>query len=131
MIAFNKYLCQYLNEVRRLLPYNRRRKAQIVADIKNSIRLFLAENPDADYNVITQRFGHPETVASSYVEEMEGTEILRSIKAKRNILTIIASGVAVILLLWSITVVAAFVKYVDGYNGYFDIEVETVEEIVN
>ena len=69
-MVWNVHLLRYLWEVREELPGNRRQKKQILSRVESSVRDFVTENPHADYAAITQRFGTPQQIAASYIEEM-------------------------------------------------------------
>ena len=72
MVILNRGAVRYLKTVYRLLPCKRNQKRKIISEIKNSVALFLTENPNSDFDSIALRFGNPKVIATSLVEEMQG-----------------------------------------------------------
>lgn len=131
MVMLNREAVRYLKTVYRLLPCKRNQKRKIISEIKNSVALFLTENPNSNFDSITVRFGDPKVVAASLVEEMQGVEILRDLQIKKRIISAVIVAVTSIVAIWLAVVGVAYNQYVDEYNGYFDVSVETEKDIQN
>ena len=91
------------------------------------VRDFASENPDADYERITARFGSPKQIAESYLEEMEGKDLARHLGVKRKIVQIVAVMALVMVLLWAGVVFSAKAELDANMNGHFEYEVIVVE----
>lgn len=131
MVMLNREAVRYLKTVYRFLPCKRNQKRKIISEIKNSVALFLTENPNSNFDSITVRFGDPKVVAASLVEEMQGVEILRDLQIKKRIISAVIVAVTTIVAIWLAVVGVAYNQYVDEYNGYFDVSVETEKDIQN
>lgn len=129
-MVWNVHLLRYLWEVREELPGNRRQKKQILSRVEASVRDFVTENPHADYAAITQRFGTPQQIAASYIEEMSTPELTQQLRIKKRIVYIIGATALVLVLIWAGFVLAVTIdshKSINGYGRYG--EVTVIEEI--
>lgn len=129
-MVLNVHLMRYLWKVRRELPGSRRQKKQILSRVEASVRDFLAENPDADYAAIAQRFGTPQQIAASYIEEMSTPELTQQLRIKKRIVCVIGVAALALILLWAGFVLAITIdshRSINGYGRYG--EVTVIEEI--
>lgn len=122
-----KQLKQYYRSVYKCLPVSQKQKQQILNQIRHSVEGYLTENPSADMPQIIQHFGNPEEIASTYVENMTTTEILKRFHVRKSILTAICSVAAVALLVWGVVVAISFINELDESGGF--VAVEPVAEI--
>lgn len=98
--------------------------------MESSVRDFVTENPHADYAAITQRFGTPQQIAASYIEEMSTPELTQQLRIKKRIVYIIGATALVLVLIWAGFVLAVTIdshKSINGYGRYG--EVTVIEEI--
>lgn len=65
-----------------------------------SIRAFASDHPSADYEHLVARFGSPEQIAATYVDEMESGELINSLRIKRKILCLVVGAVIMALIIW-------------------------------
>ena len=70
---------KYCRIVLSLLPCGRAEKEYIMEQIEASIDSFLSDEPGADFNAIQQRFGTPEEVAASLIENSGTAEVFLSV----------------------------------------------------
>lgn len=127
MAANNLSLRKYHKEIRGLLPCSQKIKKEILSQIDQSVISFLQENPDADYSQIVARFGTPQSIAATYVENIGTADILRSLRIRKRVVMIIITTVLIILLSWASIVTAELVhqgKLADG-----NLDVTTQEKI--
>lgn len=115
----NVALKRYYRSIRNRLPSSHKLKAKVLAEIENNINAYLLENPSADIASIEARFGAPEQIVASYVDELETPELLKKLAIRKRVLTIVISTVAIILILWAATVGWAIIKESDYSNGTF------------
>jgi len=126
---------RYVRQVRSLLPCPAKQKQMIVEDIWENAAVFLQEHPAADYSQIEAHFGTPEQLAVSYVKDMDTGKLLRELRLKKRIMTVIVSSLVIALFIWAaaiIFIVADTHKYNDSYyGGYFtDASEQTYQELI-
>ena len=127
-MVWNVHLLRYLWEVREELPGNGRQKKQILSRVEPSVRDFVTENPHADYAAITQRFGTPQQIAASCIEEMDAQELTLQLRIRKTIVRIVAATALVLVLLWAGVVVTALIRHVKAMNGYLIVgEAEVID----
>ena len=124
-MANEREIRRYLRQTARQLPGGGKLKKQILGQLEGSVREYLAENPEADYAGIVARFGKPEDVAETFVNEMDAQELLEAMQTRKKILRIAIAAAAVVILLWAGVVILAYVNNQNSTNGYF------VEQIVH
>ena len=117
-MVWNVHLLRYLWEVREELPGNRRQKKQILSRVESSVLDFVIENPDVDYDAITRRFGTPQQIATSCIEEMNAPELTQQLRIKKRILRVVGMTAVMLVLLWAGLVVASYVDHRKDMNGY-------------
>lgn len=127
MERLNKDARRYLRQIRGWLPCAGRMKRKMLECIKVDILEFLSENPDADYKMVVARFGTPQQIASSYVEEAETGELLRVLKTRRKVITIVVTTAVMIVSIWAGAV--AFIVTSDAHkaDGYYEVEITQIE----
>lgn len=109
---------RYLREIRGWLPCSGRMKRGILERIENTIREYLTENPDVSYVGLTERFGMPQQIAATYVEEMGTDELLRDLRIRRRIVRTVAAAMLSVVILWAGLVAASYVDHRKNVNGY-------------
>lgn len=118
---------RYLREIRGWLPCSGKLKRVILKRIENTITDYLFENPSASYAELTERFGTPQQIAATYVDEMETGVLLRDLRVKRKIVRIVAATAAVVIGLWAGLVIASYVDHRKDVNGYATVEIVEIE----
>ena len=113
----NRDTKRYLREVNSWLPCRRKLKTQIVAESTSNVSLFVTENPDSGYNEIVARFGTPQQIASTYVDELETPELLYDLRIKRRIIAAVAAGVAAVVIIWGTAVGMLYIEGCKSVNG--------------
>lgn len=96
--------------------------------MESSVRDFVTENPHADYAAITQRFGTPQQIAASCIEEMDAQKLTLQLRIRKTIVRIVAATALVLVLLWAGVVVTALIRHVKAMNGYLIVgEAEVID----
>ena len=96
--------------------------------MESSVRDFVTENPHADYAAIEQRFGSPQQIAASCIEEMDAQELTLQLRIRKTIVHIVAVTALVLVLLWAGVVVTALIRHVKAMNGYLIVgEAEVID----
>lgn len=111
-------LRRYYRAIRRWLPCGGKQKKQIMQQIQNDIRIYLEQNPTSDMAQIKKVFGEPEAIAASYIENMNMVDLLRSMRTRRRIVTIVIVAVTAALLMWGSMVTWGIVKEIKDDGGY-------------
>lgn len=122
------HVMRYLWEIRWRMPCSGKQKDLILSRVEASVRDYVSNRHDANYHVICSRFGTPEQVASSYLEEMDTEELMEKFRIRKNIIAIIAVAAFSAVLLWAWGVGLALAENRDYAEGYFE---EKVIEISN
>ena len=68
-----KQLEEYYSEIERLIPDPKEQK-RALHGLKNNIRSYLKEKPDANFNEITSRYGKPDEISEYYMPQSQGEE---------------------------------------------------------
>lgn len=127
-MVLDVHLLRYLWKVRRELPGSGKQKEQILSRVESSVRDFVTENPNADYAAIEQRFGTPQQIAASCIEEMDAQELTLQLRIRKTIVRIVAATALVLVLLWAGVVVTALIRHVKAMNGYLIVgEAEVID----
>ena len=93
----------------------------------DSVRDYVSEHPNADYQTITARFGAPQQIAASYIAEMEPTELLCNMRSHKKVVRTVLATALVIVILWAGIVTVAWANHHNHDNGYMIEEVIVVE----
>lgn len=117
----NEQLKKYYRSIRRNLPFFVKLRRQIMERIDQDIAAYLEENPRADMETVQQHFGTPRQIADACIEEMTGAEILQKIKIKRAVIATVCIAAAIALVMWGVTLGAAWMDNHDSENGYAEI----------
>lgn len=130
MEKHNREARRYLRAAKGWLPCAGKMKRQMLEEIEATIDGFLGENPDAGYEAIVARFGTPQQIASAYVDEAETGELLKLLRVRRKIVSIVSAAAAALVLTWAAYVTIELVC--DAYHtktAYFTVTVTEKERI--
>lgn len=120
----NKAAKQYCRKVRSWLPCGKMRR-DIMTKINISADEYIQQNPDADYDTIQTQLGLPKDIAASYVESMGTAEVLKSLRIRRRILTIIIVTALALLISWAATVTYAILDIKNATDApYIEVTIE-------
>lgn len=120
----NMQLKRYYRSIRSWLPCSRRLKKKVLDGIQGNISAYLEENPAADLASIEQRFGKPQQIAGACVEEMGSQELMRDLRVRRKIVSIVMACATAVIIIWTAFVTIALIDNVNAENGYIDIKIE-------
>ena len=126
-MVLNVHLLRYLWKVRRELPGSGKQKEQILSRVESSVRDFVTENPDANYNAIVSRFGTPTQIAESNIAEMDTAELLGNLQIHRRIVVIILAAATLLVMVRFGFRLAAYLEYYKKVNGYAVVEVIEID----
>lgn len=94
----NWYIRRYVRAVSTFLPCSGKRKKPWLADLRAQAESYIAEGDDAA--ALEQRFGTPQQMAFSYVDEMPTADLLAELHIRRRLVavTVIALAAALAIL---------------------------------
>lgn len=117
----NRQARKYCRCVRSFLPCSAKQRRLILGEIQSNVSAYLEENSSASFKEIESRFGTPRQIAVAHVEEMGTEELLKQLRVRKRIFSIICAGVAVALLIWGSMVTAVYIESKDIDNGYYEV----------
>ena len=123
----NGQLRRYLSEVRKLLPCSRSAKKRIMEEIEATITSYLLENSNVTYDDMIARFGAPQQIAATYVEEMGTDELLRNLKIRKKVIRITAIALLSCVIIWIGGILVALYNSYNSVNGQSYIYVEELD----
>ena len=94
--------------------------------VETSVLDYAIKHPRADYKAIISRFGMPEQVAQSCIDEMELSELLSAMRLRKWVFTVILAVSISIVFLWGCVVLYALRNHNVNVSGYFEDEISTV-----
>ena len=111
-------IARYVRLVRRHLPCPRALKKKLILDLKVNARQHLQDFPDCGYAEIETHFGKPQTIAASYIGDMDMQELVRAVYRRNRRINIVFAIALFVLALWSAVCIRAFSHHVSHVNGY-------------
>lgn len=119
----SKAASKYLRQIRTWLPCSRKTKKRVLTDVENIVSSYLAENPNCTYSQLQDKFGTPRQIAAAQVDEMETPELLRQLRIRRRIVTIILIAAVLFLTIWFGVALIALIDSLQDNHGYFTVTV--------
>lgn len=93
----------YIRRVLALIPCSLREKRWLRERITEAVEPYA----ELGYEGLCEKLGKPETLAATYVEEMDTAELLKKLNMRKRILTVISAVVLIILVSWTTAVMWA------------------------
>lgn len=118
MKVWNKQLQKYYRCVWACLSCSGKLKRKLLERLKEQVANYLEENPDADMEMIRNRFGTPQQIAAAVLEEQPAAEVLQKLQIRRKLIAIAGTVALLIILLWLIVIVIALVQHFIAVNGH-------------
>lgn len=119
----NRHARKYCRLVRSFLPCSVKQRRLILGEIQSSVSTYLEENPSASFKEIESRFGTPRQIAVAHVEEMGTEELLKQLRIRKRIFTVICACAALALLIWASMVTAVYIDSLKTDNGYYEVTI--------
>ena len=124
----NWYIRRYVRAVSTFLPCSGKRKKPWLADLRAQAESYVAEGGDAA--ALEQRFGTPQQMAFSYVDEMPTADLLAELHIRRRLVAVTAIALAAALAIYiAVLVWQAYLVY-DRFNGWTETYIVEYENIV-
>lgn len=124
----NWYIRRYVRAVSTFLPCSGKRKKPWLADLRAQAESYVAEGGDAA--ALEQRFGTPQQMAFSYVDEMPTADLLAELHIRRRLVTVTAIALAAALAVYIAVLVWQAYLIHDSLNGWTETYVVEYENIV-
>lgn len=124
----NWYIRRYVRAVSTFLPCSGKRKKPWLADLRVQAESYVAEGGDAA--ALEQRFGTPQQMAFSYVDEMPTADLLAELHIRRRLVAVTAITLAAALAVYIAVLVWQAYLVHDSLNGWSETYVVEYENIV-
>lgn len=124
----NWYIRRYVRAVSTFLPRSGKRKKPWLADLRAQAESYVAEGGDAA--ALEQRFGTPQQMAFSYVDEMPTADLLAELHIRRRLVAVTAITLAAALAVYIAALAWQAYLIHDSLNGWSETYVVEYENIV-
>lgn len=124
----NWYIRRYVRAVSGFLPCSGKRKKSWLADLRAQAESYVAEGGDAA--ALEQRFGTPQQMAFSYVDEMPTADLLAELHIRRRLVAVTAIALAAALAVYIAALAWQAYLIHDSLNGWSETYVVEYENIV-
>lgn len=85
---------------------------------------YISENPNATCDEMVMRFGTPQEIAESFLENESPIRIRKKVTAKR----IVIVGIAAVIVMIAVTLAVELSSDYRATNGYFEETITTLKE---
>ena len=116
-------LRRYYRQISAILPCEKRMKAEILSQLRESVEQFRTQNPDADFSAVQAHFGSPEQIAASYVDNQDADALIKKLRIKRRVITAVAAALTAIVLMWGAAVIWAAIDSKNSKIAYIEIDI--------
>lgn len=124
----NRDVKRYCNDIRKSIPYFGKEKRAIMDQIESMVTAYEDENLSADYDAMVSRFGSPEQIAFSYIDETDTSSLAKKLQNKRIMLRIMGGTCAAIIIIWLGFAGVALVNNLISSDGSIYSHIEVIEE---
>lgn len=121
---------KYYKLVRRSFPSFGQEQKKVLRLVDQMLGECANETPNLSYEQMVERFGKPEKIADTYIEQKNSEEIISALRVRKRVLTVIISGVIVIIMIWLGYLVFCLHEVNKVANGYFVVDGPIVIEPV-
>ncbi len=116
-----KQINKYIKDIKKELLYNSKQSREFLAQLRQNVCDFAAENEKADIGAVKEQFGKPEDIAATFFEQYDKNEIKRKVNVRR--VAVIVGIVMLVVFAFSMVTVI-----IDAHgDGHGNISV-TIEE---
>lgn len=119
-MTLERDLRHYYHSISSYLPCSTRLKKRILCEIRENVSMYRQDFPDADFSQIKAHFGLPQTIAASYIDDLDTPELLNALRIRKKIVSLVIGALLFVLLMWGIVVTAAYIQCVSVTNGFVE-----------
>ena len=119
---------KYLREIQKLLPYLSAQKKYFIAELENSVSVYLDTHTNATMASLYSEFGTPQDIAATYLNEVNPSNVSRSFSIKKILGFVIAAAVVIITIVICVFFFILKDDIQDLHDGYY---VDTIIESSN
>ena len=116
----NWELKNYYSSIRMQMLCSAGVKKRILADLKEQIADYLEEEPNADMQMLQNRFGTPHQIAAAALEEMPAPEVLEKLRLRKKLIAIIGFALLAAIVIWLGAVIIAVILDYGRGGGYIE-----------
>ena len=127
----NRNVRRYLRSVWKLLPCRMNEKRNVICQIRDNLLQFIADAPLVNYETIVDHFGTPKQIVSTYLDEIDTEELMKSLRIKRRIFRLVSVSVVFGLLICLITAGLVYEKGARAVTGTIETSIEEIDHIIN
>lgn len=128
MMKHNAAGRRYLRQIKKEMPRVGKQRGIILSQVKEELNILLTENPDAGYDDIVERFGTPQQITASYLDEMDKRGLAQQLHVRRKIIRIVSAMALVIMVVWIGAVCISIIDSFDDTNGFIVEQVEVIAD---
>ena len=114
--ATERHWEEYLSKVSKALICDKKQKKAVLDQLRADVEDYLSENSEATVADIEGCFGTPESIAASFMENVDTVKLKRSLDLKK----IIVIAVVIALAIYALFVVISLIDVHDEAHGYFE-----------
>ncbi len=112
----DKELKNYYSQIDRLTLCGRRQKKDFLCHLKENVEEFISDTPDATMQDIEKSFGTPETIADSFMVNIDSAIIKKQIQIKRVLIV----SVIIALIIYALFILLSLIDVHTEAHGYFE-----------
>lgn len=86
--------------------------------VSAAVRGYAYEHEEADYRLLSERFGSPDQIVLSCLEELEEKDLLQCLTEKRKTIIVVILTACILVLMWAGLIISAYVDHRKNDNGY-------------
>ena len=121
-------LNQYFTEIKTLFPIYSKKEKRFLADFKESVAVFLEENPDSSMEDILNRFASPEEVVLTYIREAyDSHELCKKLRFRKAVKRILIVLLIAMLAYYLVNFLILSHAASEAESHYIDREITVIE----
>lgn len=94
-------LRRYYRQISVILPCEKKMKKDILSRLQESVAEYRTQNPEADFSAVQAHFGSPEQIATGYVDNQDADALIKKLRIKKRVITVVAAVLAVVFVSWA------------------------------
>lgn len=116
-----KIIKQYFRQVKRLLPVFKRQRRTYLEQLHSDVTAYLFLHPETDLKTLQERFGTPEEIAASFLDEMPTEKIIHKFHLWKRVISVMVFSLALVFTLLFLTLYGIIITNHRNANGYIKV----------